>query len=792
VIKMSSIHQRLDRSLSQSLDSLTDSPIKHNHGFLLTTTFAHDQNGNNNNNKQNFIYRSKSCSSFNEDEYFSSLFNPSLKSPTPTLRSTTIPLNFNPVIEEKSLKTDENSVENHLLTSTYQRPSFRRSSSTSNAIAKVIHPDNLTERLQSRRRNIQSKQAVMNVIGFFKRLSSIADVQPDIEINGVSYDEQLFNTNNSYILKYADLTKSAQNLQCLTEQKKILEQHLYKVALILTLTELRSDKEVLLYQYPLDVSLDEIKNYKRFCFPELTDVLIEDSLVYDSSTFVFTRVCSDGKIEYGYCRRLHSTKSQIYDYPAVLCLISTYSCYKLYDAVLNELSNAYSTNELECQLLLQSFYSKPVPKPGVSAVVCVLNNSRVFFYAWPKDNRINHDYFAILLRKLSPVNVIKVFCAMLRSKRIICFAKGLSTLTKCCLGLHGLLYPFTWPYPFVSLMPDLWCRDICETPFPFFYGFLYSSLEWIHEKQIDDTVLVDLENNKLYTEFDDIDLLNVLPPPLYQVLLRSLEYIVRFRLSKMNENLLNIAVSEAFLRVFIELLYKLPDFFHRTHTMLADEDTNNSQFQVCKDYFNKDADRDSGIVIPSRTNSPATLSSVTTAENLSSSPSSASSSPNSKLLYKIQLDRNHPNKKPSTRRKSIRKFDYEFFSDDFLIAQSQRSYVPFLNEFIHGMMFMKFLDEFNYERDIQQSLFCKRLSEYRREKIYEQQRGKTDNGNTTTMNSLTNLFRQTTPSSNQNDEFREQIDTLEKYAKDYAREVMHSTNSFNKQTMTNFVKKLLE
>ncbi|CAF4342552.1 unnamed protein product, partial [Didymodactylos carnosus] len=444
---------------------------------------------------------------------------------------------------------------------------------------------------------------------------------------------------------------------------------------------------------------------------------------------------------------------------------------------------AYLTSELECELLLQSFYSKPIPKPGVSAVICVLNNSRVFFYAWPKDNRINHDYFAVLLRKLSPVNVIKVFCAMLKSKRVICFAKGLSILTKCCLGLHGLLYPFTWPYPFVSLMPTLWCKDICETPFPFFYGFLYDSLQWVREKQIEDTVLVDLENNKLYTEFDDADLINVLPSSLYHILLRSLEYVVRFRLSKMNENLLNIAVSEAFLRVFVELLYKLPDFYQRNRTTSTDDNSSNFHFQINKDYFSKDADQDSGIVNLSPTSSTTTLSSITAIDTLDLSLSSCSSPSSSKLFDKTQLDPNHLNKPSLPRQKSMRKFDYEFFSDDFLIAQSHRSYVPFLNDFIHGMMFMKFLDDFNYERDIERSLFCKRLSEYRREKVYQQQREEKDNESNTTASTLTNLFRQTSSSldNKSGDEFREQIDILEKYAKDYAKEVMHSVNQSNKQ-----------
>lgn len=211
---------------------------------------------------------------------------------------------------------------------------------------------------------------------------------------------------------------------------------------------------------------------------------------------------------------------------------------------------------------MQSFYSKPMPSPTLNAsdIVCKLNNRRVFFYACPHDERLNHDYFSTLLTTLSPDNIVHLFESMLRSKKILCFSSSLTKLTKCCLALSFLLYPFMWTFPFVSIMPSSWMQDLLDSPCPYIYGCLYETALQTPSTMENDSIRVDLDLNTIDIGLNDGF---ILPLNLRHTLNASLEYLTKVRLSKSNSNLINILVSEACLHVFTELLHRLPDFFKR-------------------------------------------------------------------------------------------------------------------------------------------------------------------------------------------------------------------------------------
>jgi len=275
-----------------------------------------------------------------------------------------------------------------------------------------------------------------------------------------------------------------------------------------------------------------------------------------------------------------------------------------------------------------SFYSKPIPIPTLdsSGIVCKLNNRRVFFYVCPQDERLNHDYFYTLLSCLSPNYIVHLFESMLRSKKILCFSKSLSKLTKCCLALSLLLYPFMWPYPFVSVMPSSWLHDLLDTPCPYIYGCLSENAPQISLKMEQDSVHVNLDLNTIDIGIDDGFFL---PLDLRQTLNASLEYLIRFRLIKSNINFINIFVSEACLHVFTELFHHLPDFFKR----------NLDQQRHIKD-------NDSGIDLQSIVSNDIEHQTIKSEEN---------------------------------------RLGYEFRSDEFLILQPTSAYVTFLNDFIHGI-----------------------------------------------------------------------------------------------------------
>jgi hypothetical protein len=275
-----------------------------------------------------------------------------------------------------------------------------------------------------------------------------------------------------------------------------------------------------------------------------------------------------------------------------------------------------------------SFYSKPIPIPTLnsSGIVCKLSNRRVFFYVCPQDERLNHDYFSTLLSCLSPNYIVYLFESMLRSKKILCFSNSLSKLTKCCLALSLLLYPFMWPYPFVSIMPSSWLHDLLDTPCPYIYGCLFETTKQIPLIMEQDSIHVNLDLNTIDMGINDGF---ILPLDLRQTLNASLEYLIRFRLIKSNINFINIFISEACLHVFIELFYRLPDFFKR--------DLDNQR---------NIKDNDSGIDLQSND-----------VEH---------------QIIKIEC------------KQEENRLGYNFRSDEFLILQPTSAYVTFLNDFIHG------------------------------------------------------------------------------------------------------------
>jgi hypothetical protein len=302
----------------------------------------------------------------------------------------------------------------------------------------------------------------------------------------------------------------------------------------------------------------------------------------------------------------------------------------------------YISNELKSIALMESFYSKPLPKPTMnsSGITCALDDYRLFFYVCPNDDRLNHDYYSTLISCLSSNQLIYLFESMLRSKRILLFSHYPSKLTKCCLALSQLIYPFQWPYSFVSLMPTSWLHDLIDSPCPYIYGCLYETMQQISLTNDNDIIRVDLD---LKTIEGGNDTSPLLPFNLRYTLEYSLEYLTKFRLIKLNSNLINIAVSEAFLRVFIELFYRLPDFLKCEKISTKPDE----HFSTDIDHFQR---QDSGIDL--------------------------------KSLESIDLQQMTPTN--NERKQDEDEFGYEFLSKEFLSIQPTY-YILFLKEFIHGM-----------------------------------------------------------------------------------------------------------
>lgn len=144
-------------------------------------------------------------------------------------------------------------------------------------------------------------------------------------INGSFFDEQIFQLAcSSSILSYSntphDLNQFLQGHHAVASSLSSLNAHLFKLAFILTVSDGSIEKEALIDFYPQEDEIyHEIPNYKRFCFPELK-MHQTTQILHEPSTYVFTRILSNGQVEYGYCRRVTKEHPPRLTTASVICL----------------------------------------------------------------------------------------------------------------------------------------------------------------------------------------------------------------------------------------------------------------------------------------------------------------------------------------------------------------------------------------------------------------------------------------------------------------------------------------
>lgn len=148
-------------------------------------------------------------------------------------------------------------------------------------------------------------------------------------VNGLLFDGQLFQPMQpSYVIDYENASEGLNRyFEAHKAESKCspLDDHLFKCAFILTLSDGFIEKEHLIEYCPSDDSkehiLEEMSHYKRFCFPELGSTQKNSGMFFnDQSTYVFTRTLVDGQVEYGYCQRVGKIQNKIPKFPIVFCI----------------------------------------------------------------------------------------------------------------------------------------------------------------------------------------------------------------------------------------------------------------------------------------------------------------------------------------------------------------------------------------------------------------------------------------------------------------------------------------
>ncbi|XP_004382507.1 DENN domain-containing protein 2A [Trichechus manatus latirostris] len=306
---------------------------------------------------------------------------------------------------------------------------------------------------------------------------------------------------------------------------------------------------------------DQLKAIPQFCFPDAKDWAPVQQ--FTSETFSFVLTGEDGSRRFGYCRRLlPGGKGK--RLPEVYCIVSRLSCFSLFSKILDEVEKRRGISPALVQPFMRSVMEAPFPALGKTIVVKNFlpgSGTEVIELCRPLDSRLEHVDFESLFSSLSVRHLVRVFASLLLERRVIFVADKLSTLSTCCHSVVALTYPFTWQHTYVPVLPPSMIDIVCS-PTPFLIGLLASTLPLLQELPLEEVLVVDLDNNRFLRQMDDED--SILPRKLQAALEHVLEQ--RNELASEHEDgppdgrpgpessPLNVVVSEAFVRFFVEIV----------------------------------------------------------------------------------------------------------------------------------------------------------------------------------------------------------------------------------------------
>ena len=275
--------------------------------------------------------------------------------------------------------------------------------------------------------------------------------------------------------------------------------------------------------------------------------------------------------------------------PFCLGLISKYPYYPQLDKSLASIFESIKSNENDTNIIsnLIMYLLKSIPIPP--------KNSKVSF-ALPYINKIceiNYPYFqdsllfgndpAIILEKLSIMNIICIFKLILFEQRILVVGENMDRISEIILNFISLLYPFEWVHTFIPVMSMKMLKYL-ESFLPFLNGMNLSLFEVAKSflSKTGDVFIINIDEDNIEISnnlqkndksFKGINYINKTFPPLPKgienIILKELK-LIKIELEKyknyniFDKEIINNRIRNLFFQVFIEILY---DYEKYTYTI---------------------------------------------------------------------------------------------------------------------------------------------------------------------------------------------------------------------------------
>ncbi|KAG5667811.1 hypothetical protein PVAND_015780 [Polypedilum vanderplanki] len=332
-----------------------------------------------------------------------------------------------------------------------------------------------------------------------------------------------------------------------------------------------------------------------------------DLMVRENQNFMMILTDVHGNHLFGYCRQIIPEGFEKC-LPLTYCIITEINASGFYFNLLNEIESRHGISNQQFISMMKSLHSKEFPKsneiftakflkpppdiPKKPDPDLIQKSTQKFAKRlslespeWLKsetskliiarsdeitirreiDVRLESFEMSILYESTNRELLIAIFGTLLIERKVILVGQNLSQLSSCVMALYSILYPFKWPHPIITVIPEQ-IIELLQAPFPFFAGVLKTSID-VNSLEIEDGIVVDLDSKTLLRKCGDEATL--LPETLRKSLLLALKIVDAIDKGK---KLINVLIAEAFLQFFIKLFagLKASDFekekFIESHT----------------------------------------------------------------------------------------------------------------------------------------------------------------------------------------------------------------------------------
>ncbi|KAJ9452816.1 DENN domain and WD repeat-containing protein SCD1 [Diplonema papillatum] len=224
-----------------------------------------------------------------------------------------------------------------------------------------------------------------------------------------------------------------------------------------------------------------------FCFPEGTVAATNKT-----ARFTYTLTDKSGSWLYGFCVR--ATKRTADGAIDCLCILSKNPWFDLFYEVLGYAELQYALDKQPT--VIHALYDvTPQPRPGERFSVTTTEHR--FYVTRPLDDfplvdAAVPDFLSAF--GLSPA--LDLLCALFEERRVLFVGSDLDKVTGAIHALTALYYPFTWPFPFVPVLPPSMLDAICS-PTPFIMGIHAEVLKQAASLPTESLVLADTRNGSI-------------------------------------------------------------------------------------------------------------------------------------------------------------------------------------------------------------------------------------------------------------------------------------------------------